>query len=353
MYESKNIIWPSFKFSFDRVGSINQTISEFVRLVINDKSLLHNIDFSEEFYNVVLPIERKHNIDFYLRLASEHGKKLKIYFYNEPFVIEGYRKIPLIFDYIDIEGKMDLLFASNHIDYGNRIALKYGSDIMIESSITDKNISRNELGFFYFKNEQITGRSLVKYSDDFKNDIKIAEIIPYIDDKLGMFDAIRIAMIEYITNIKAEVSLRQDRTNILILCSTTKSINTKVYMRIIRDVLGDVIYRSEDIYFLGRDLSDINMFKDNENCNIVRCTLENFTLIYNDINNPIKFDVIVSEHCPYPIINKNIKKLNTMLSDTGILISPKYMHNVKSCDDYFTKVIDGNSYEGYMISKPT
>lgn len=327
----KEIAWPKFQQCLNNFGSMNQTFSEFIDSIINGVETSHIYEFDPEYYNVITPYMGKINLEIYHKMANENNKELKIYFYHLPVNINIYGTSPLIFDYVKIKGPVNLLVANNNVDFANRIAKKYGCDIMLYR------FSSNDLDFSFIKNENITGRSLFTRNRT-KTDIKLAEIIDYIDKTKDVFTALKNSVSNYIDNVKVEISLPINRTNILILCANTKTIKDESAKGIITNLLKSVNFENVDFYYLGIDINEIS------SNGIIRCKLNNFIL--NSIENPNKFDIIVSEHCPFFVIGNDLNRIYSIINDDGIFISPSYLNRIPNSNELFTEVISKGRYVG-------
>lgn len=327
-----NITWPTFDVAFKSFGSEDQSVTEFIDVVTYNWQA-PTIHFDEDYYNLLI-YKRFTTTDesiFYTNLAKEAGKELKVYVYDEPVIILGYGRSPLIFDFIKVVGKPDLLVSHNSFEFGGRIAKKYECDLMVVND-NSKAEPRNDIGLFYIINKDIEPRFM--WIDNKNLKTKMSEIIPYIKNRMDVFDAIKGAIAVRVKNKKVVLSLDKSKYNILVMCATQKTIEKQEYKRIIRAVLGDVHLDNTEVYFCGYEISDESY------PHINACDVKNISLLDNEHG----FDLLVSEHCGYHIIRDNLALLYSMLNDDGGLITPDYYDRINGVNRYFNKFLTKNKY---------
>lgn len=162
------------------------------------------------------------------------------------------------------------------------------------------------------------------------SDIKPSDIEIYLDYELNIFDSIKRANDLYIKNTKRKITLDMNKTNILVLCANDRSIKEQKYKKILKKISNNnnLINNNdnqekENVYYVGFDISF-------ESENKIRCDISNLS-----VNG--KFNIVISEHCPFFVINKNIEKISSITINNGCLITPAY---IIYYEEFFEKIFE-------------
>lgn len=329
-----SISWPTFKQCLNRVGSMYQTVYEFIENIKNEDGLINTLELNNECYNVFTFFEPTNKLlDFLTLKANECKRKLMIYNYDTMIYISGYGYTPFILDYIKIQGNPDLVICINVNEYGIKLGQKYGCDIIVQSKDMSNNATEILPDLFYIKNNNIIGRS-ISISDKRKYNVKIAELIPFINEYSQVFTAINNAIRTFYESTHIEIILNSNRTNILVLCADDYTIKSERSKTILNIILDKPKYENTDFYYLGYNISET---KDPY---IIRGSVNNLKL-----NGSIYFDIILIEHCPYPVFSNNILNLKNILKNNGLIVSPNFAdHMISKVYEEFDRVIETSRY---------
>jgi hypothetical protein len=289
----ETISYHPFDRYYLKYNTKNLTVSQFVNLCINDIDNLPILNLDSNYYNVLTlkkniinNITTDKPIKYYHLIVNNKNNIL----HNSECAI-----MKMI-----VNGNFDLIIISDNInkDIVGYLSNRFKCDILHY----DKNL------------EKYKEKELSKYNFKVKdNDILLSDILPYINQINELIKAITDAYDIYIDNIKRSFTLNKDKINILVLCATTESIIIEKFKRIIYKTIGDCNYDNTSIYYIGKHIYI-------ENDNILRCTINGLSLG----DKSAKFDIIISEHCPFPAFYNAYEKLYNILNDDGYIISPNY-----------------------------
>lgn len=329
-----NIKYPTFKECLDRYGSNYMNLTDFSNAIINDSNIIPPIILNSEYCNIATfsPLSST-KFKLYEEFASKMDKPFNFYSFSKESFNTILGDIPNIINIINISGSFDYLFLNSNDKYEilGEIFDKLKCQIVYFDD--DTPLFLKKLKVFSYIEEKYKLYPYQQYLHDKKEeinevDIKIEQILPFINENLSVFSAISNVLPIFINTNRVNITLNSDKFNILVLCATTTSIQKQKYKNVIKMTLGNVHYNDSDVYYLG-----VNINKESYPY-ISRCVFTNFHLNENSS----KFNLIISEYCPFSVIYENSNHISNLLSDSGTVISPKYssIANPKKFEEFFT-----------------
>lgn len=348
----------------DLLVSISRmTTTEFINSNLNDKNLFKSIILDEKYFNIIIDsstfdkLNEDNNLNTELHgyLSKITDKEIMYYTFKDYLYLICLGKPNLIFEYIDVVGNFDLIIID--LDGGLRkityFANKYQSKILAMADdylIEDYNDDFNDSPLKF---------NSVKISDNFKiiaynfngtsnkieifpknNDILIGDLdmieLIYGSDILSCMDNL---IINFIENTKVSIKLNKNKFNILVMCAEDKSIINEVYKNILEELNCSIEKNgNEDIYYVGYNINIPNKPYIN------RVSVENLKLIGDT-----KFDLVISEHCPFSVILNNSNLILSLMAEQADLISPFYKNVNKDVFQTLFKEIIRTSDNHYSI----
>lgn len=318
----------------------NINITDFNVLVLNTASK----QISGDVNNILAEYESK---------MGEIRKQVKIYTIEHTYPMEVIGRFPHVLSLLDKDmagGKFDLVICQ--CELLNNSIMPHLKDFIKDDGllICDKKFKLNT--------DDVQGWIKVNLSEKFhtfqpvmsnrsdltfdinSSDIPLGDFLKY--QSSVNFEVVRIDehvknfILNYVERSGHRIRLERESTNILVMCSTTPSINRRKFYTIMQRSIGDngISIKDCNIYHIGKDIY-------REYGNVFRGTIERFEVINN-----CKFDIIISEHCPTVSLMSSIGHIRRLLKDAGVLITPvtSFERNLPSG---FEEV--KSSSEDYMI----
>lgn len=181
--------------------------------------------------------------------------------------------------------------------------------------------------------DDVQGWSRVKMSDDFHtfqpvmsdrtdlsfeindSDITLDHFLRWTSsknlDQTTLDEYVKDFIHSYIERSPHKIRLLRGSFNILVMCSNTPSIRRQKFLDILQRSTGsDIGLDDSVIYQIGKDI-----YKEDNT--IFRGIIERLEIL-----NDIKFDMIISEHCPTVSLVNSLGHIKRLLKDEGALITP-------------------------------
>lgn len=326
------IQWPSFKEYYTIFGSPEQELSEFIELVQNEKTLIKDpIVLDPKYYNVLLNITTV--ISEFKKIITDKahklGKKVRIYKYETSKKLGVYyeQNLPII-ENVNFVGNFDLVVVTRHLNDGIENGKRFKCDVGV---ITFNNSIIN-LEIINYENLPVVTSS--KVEEKIKTNFKLGQFLDYVDFDESVFEALDLAIREYLEKSEVNFILDASKVNILVLCADDHSIKTRRAEKLINNVLGEVRYENTDFYYVGYNIL-------NEELPFIRRGSAKNVTLFDDL---IKFDIILVEHCDHRIFNTNAWHYYSILKDDGIIVSPEYSGKIDSVYKFFNLSISKRMY---------
>lgn len=259
------------------------------------------------------------------------------------FIIEAQEYIPLIgrlphlLELLKVDNEFDVIFAQSVIiqkEYGilvNNLCNK-NTLLVVDRDIANRVSEKSVLNGDWESCRYLQSFNcyMMKYMFRHKYSTKIPEIDMTIDEFLELgstYDLSLITIEDYLIKVisrsidraKRTLVTRPEKCNILVMCSTDKSIEKRYFEKIIRKSIGNDINIDVNtvVYHAGCDIGVESP------PNIVRAKLENITF-----EGP-GFDIIISEFCHNTIVSYAIEQIKSFLRPGGALIIPEYKYAIE------------------------
>uniref|UniRef100_A0A6C0BEV3 Uncharacterized protein n=1 Tax=viral metagenome TaxID=1070528 RepID=A0A6C0BEV3_9ZZZZ len=349
------------------------TISDLIVKLLSKNSLLPEISLSSDFYNVLISnktftdfinndkngkilthqvaLREKLDLKNFIESSNVNNKKIKFYLYEPPGIYPCLKKLPSIFEFIQINGNFDLNIMS-FIEYRSIGSFDdmlsfFRNNIFV--IFLNNNYSRiyNKSNYSEIKthlyNFSLNDTEPLNSNREITNcDIKVTDIVPY--SKLyinkDFMISLKPLLEKYIESSLSFFDLRTNKFNILVMCANSETIKSLKYQDILKEVLGsDTFINDEDVYYVGVDISVTSKHF------IKRGYVNNIIF-----NNNTRFDLVISENCGSGVIYKNPEEISRLLKDNGVVISPFYkIDNSEKFMNQFTLITPKNCNYGAYI----
>lgn len=299
------------------VSTIRPNISstDFNILVLNTASK----QISSEVSNVVGEYEKN---------FGKINKQIKVFIIEHNYAMEVIGRFPFVIALLDrdiIDGIFEIIICQ--CELLNSPIIPHLKDFIKEDGllICDKRIRLNV--------DEIQGWSKVRMSNLFHtfqpvmsdrsdlsfdindSDIQLDDFLKYQSgtnlEIIRIDEYVRNFIHNYVERTGHKIRLLRNSFNILVMCSNTPSINRQKYLSILQRCTGSNIEMGDSIvYHIGKDIyAESNV--------IFRGIIERLEIL-----NEIKFDLIISEHCPTVSLIGSLGHIKRLLKDDGALITP-------------------------------
>lgn len=320
---------------------INPSKANFNILVINTASKLISGDVNKL-------------ITGYEELLGKIEEQIKVFIVDHNYPIEVIGKLPSIislFDRDTTNKSFDLILCQ--CELLNSPIIPHLKDLIKNNGllITDKKHRLNV--------DDVNGWAKVRFLESFHafqpimsnrvdlihdindSDITLKDFISFGNflnlDRIPIDEHLKNFIHNLVDNTINKIRLTKNAFNVLIMCSNTPSIKREKFVSILQRCIDDNVFLSEDtiVYHIGKDI-----YQTTPNY-IFRGTIDKL-----DLEGSVKFDMIVSEHCPTISLTESISHIRRLLKHNCVLITPSTSFD-KHIPDGFTEV-ESNCAD-YMI----